>query len=99
MRSHVISFRLLFLLSLLMLLAACGGSTTSTTSAPTPTPTVTLDAYETPIVFPTTAPQRIISLTPNISEMLGALNLDNRVVGVDYYTNYPADLTTKPKVS
>src|SRR5436190_518813 len=99
MRSHVISFRLLFPLSLLVLLTACGGSTTGTTSVPTPTPTVTLDAYGTPIVFPTTAPQRIVSLTPNISEMLGALNLDSRVVGVDYYTNYPADLTTKPKVS
>ena len=101
MRSYVIStrFRLLFLLPFLVLLAACGGSTTGTTSAPTPTPTVTLDAYGTPIAFPTTAPQRIVSLTPNISEMLGALNLDSRVVGIDNYTNYPADLTTKPKVS
>ena len=33
------------------------------------------------------------------SEMLGALHLDSKVVGVDYYTNYPADLTSLPKVS
>src|SRR5438105_959461 len=65
----------------------------------TPLPAITLDAYGTPIVFPTSAPQRIVSLVPNVSEMLGALNLDSRVVGIDYYTNYPADLTTKPKVS
>jgi iron complex transport system substrate-binding protein len=36
---------------------------------------------------------------PNVSEILGALHLEGRVVGVDYYTNYPADLTTLPKVS
>ena len=103
MRSHVISSRLwlLFLLCLLVLLTACGGGGNggTGTSTPTPLPAVTQDAYGTPIVFPTTAPQRIVSLVPNVSEMLGALNLDSRVVGVDFYTNYPADLTTKPKVS
>ena len=52
-----------------------------------------------PITYPTSAPQRIVSLTPNISEMLGALHLEGRVVGIDYYTNYPADLTSLPKVS
>ncbi|HLJ33700.1 MAG TPA: helical backbone metal receptor, partial [Ktedonobacteraceae bacterium] len=57
------------------------------------------DAYGSPITYPATAPQRIVSLTPNISEMLGALHLDSKVVGVDYYTNYPADLTSLPKVS
>jgi iron complex transport system substrate-binding protein len=103
MRSYVISSRLIvpLLLSLLVLLSACGQSTTTTTnsSAPTATPTAALDAYGTPITYPTTAPQRIVSLTPNISEMLGALHLDSKVVGVDFYTNYPADLTSLPKVS
>ena len=112
MRSHVISVRssssfirkkslLLVLICMLVLLVACGGSGSGGSGAatPTPLPAITLDAYGTPIVFPSSAPQRIVSLVPNVSEMLGALNLDSRVVGVDYYTNYPADLTTLPKVS
>ena len=103
LRSHVISSRLLalFLLPFLLLLAACGSSPTitGTTNVPTPTPTVALDAYGTPIVFPTTAPQHIVSLTPSTSEMLGVLNLDSKVVGIDYYTNYPTALTSLPKVS
>jgi ABC-type Fe3+-hydroxamate transport system substrate-binding protein len=103
MRSHVISSRLcvVLLLSLVVLLAACGqsGSSASSTPTQTPVPTVTLDAYGKPITFPTTAPQHIVSLTPNISEMLGALHLEGRVVAVDYYTNYPADLASLPKVS
>ena len=103
MRTYVISSRLIvpLLLTLLVLLSACGQSTTTQTNsqAPTATPTAALDAYGTPITYPTKAPQRIVSLTPNISEMLGALNLDSKVVGVDFYTNYPADLTSLPKVS
>src|SRR6266581_4106328 len=73
----------------------------STAARPQPgaTPTVALDAYGTPIIFPTTPPQRIISLLPNTSEMLGALHLQERVVAVDYYTTYPADLASLPKVS
>lgn len=102
MRSYVISFRLIVpaLLTFLVLLSACGQSTTTASiTAPAATPTAALDAYGTPITYPTTAPQRIVSLTPNDSEMLGALHLDSKVVGVDYYTNYPADLTSLPKVS
>jgi iron complex transport system substrate-binding protein len=103
MRTHVISSRffVVLLLSLVVLFVACGqsGNTTGSPPAQTPTPTVTLDAYGKPVTFPNSAPQRIVSLTPNISEMLGALHLEGRVVAVDYYTNYPADLTTLPKVS
>ena len=112
MRSHVISTRrfLPFLLAFLLLLTACGGqssqgssssSSTGSGSVPTPTPTlaITRDAYGTPITFPTTAPQRIVSMVPTTSDMLGALHLDSRVVAVDYYTDYPADLTKLPKVS
>ena len=103
MRSHVISTRLFttLLLSFLVLLAACGQTPTSSTSSnatATPTP-VALDAYGTPVVYPKTAPQRIISLVPTTSEILGSLNLDSKVVGIDFYTNYPADLTSLPKVS
>jgi len=98
MFSRVIS--LLLLLSCFVLLTACGQNS-SPAAGPqlVATPTVALDAYGTPIVFPTTPPQRIISLLPNTSEILGALQLQGRVVAVDYYTTYPADLASLPKVS
>jgi iron complex transport system substrate-binding protein len=102
MRSHVISLRLAFvlLLSCFVLLTACGQSSLPTTGAkPTPTPTVALDFDGTPIVFPTTAARRIVSLLPSTSEMLGALQLQGRVVAVDYYTSYPPELASLPKVS
>src|SRR5258707_13845737 len=70
MRSHVISFRLSLVLFLtcFVLLTACGQSSSLTNGAkPTPTPTVALDFYGTPIVFPTTAPRRIVSLLPSTS--------------------------------
>src|SRR5438128_6457894 len=102
MRSHVISFRLslVLLLSCFVLLTACGQSSSQATGAkPTPTPTAALDFYGTPIVLPTSAPQRIVSLLPSTSEILGALHLQGRVVAVDYYTSYPSELASLPKVS
>jgi len=102
MRSHVISFRLslVLLLSCFVLLAACGQNSSPTTgSKPTPIPTAALDFYGTPIVLPTSAPRRIVSLLPSTSEMLGALRLQGRVVAVDYYTSYPPELASLPKVS
>lgn len=57
------------------------------------------DAYGKPITFSCTAPQKIITLIPAESEIVAALGLDNRVVAVDNYTDYPADLASKPKIS
>src|SRR6266704_1084072 len=102
MLSRVTSFRhsLVLLLSFFVLLAACGQSSSPTTGSQlTPTPTVARDVYGTPVVFPTAAPQRIVSLLPSTSEILGALHLEGRVVAVDYYTTYPPDLASLPKVS
>jgi iron complex transport system substrate-binding protein len=102
MLSRVTSFRhsLVLLLSSFVLLAACGQSSSPTTGSQlTPTPTVARDVYGTPVVFPTAAPQRIVSLLPSTSEILGALHLEGRVVAVDYYTTYPPDLASLPKVS
>jgi iron complex transport system substrate-binding protein len=108
MFSRVISLRFtlisLICCMVLLTLAACGQSSNSTSSAgssalPTPTPTTTLDEMGTPIVFPTNPPQRIVSLVPSTSEMLGALQLGSKVVGVDYYTNYPTSFAAIPRVS
>jgi iron complex transport system substrate-binding protein len=93
---------LVLLVSLLLLLAACGqgiSTTTGSNAPPAATPTIALDVFGKPIVFPRTPPQRIVSLLPSTSEILGALHLEQRVVGVDYYTNYPSALASKPKVS
>jgi ABC-type Fe3+-hydroxamate transport system substrate-binding protein len=92
-----------FLFLCLMFLAACSQNSTPSTgqssNTPTATPTSAVDAYGTPISFPQSAPQRIVSLEPNISEILGALNLQNHVAAVDYNTNYPAELARLPKIS
>jgi iron complex transport system substrate-binding protein len=92
----------ILLLSLFALLAACGQSTATTIgsgSRPSPSPSPVYDYYGTPVAFPASAPQRIVSLVPSSSEILGALNLQSRVVGVDYYTAYPPALAKLPKVS
>jgi len=43
-------------------------------------------------------PQRIISLAPSNTEILFALGLGDKVVGVTEYCNYPEAATAKPKV-
>lgn len=44
------------------------------------------------------APRRIVSLAPNATEMLFALGLGERIVGVTNYCNYPPEAKRKPKV-
>lgn len=101
MRTNVISPYRLFLLtlSLCLFVAAACGSSSGQGANPASTPTPALDVYGTPIAFPQTPPQRIVSLAPSTSEELAALGLQGRIVGVDFNTNYPADLTKLPKVS
>jgi iron complex transport system substrate-binding protein len=43
-------------------------------------------------------PQRIISTAPSITEMLYALGLGDRVVGVTRYCKYPPEAQLKPKI-
>ncbi|HLZ62522.1 MAG TPA: ABC transporter substrate-binding protein [Ktedonosporobacter sp.] len=101
-RTPMVRLLSLLLLSLTLLLAACGGqsqSAASPTAAPTATPIPAVDANGTPIAFPTSAPQRIVSLVPSTSEVLAALGVANHIVAVDYYTNYPASVAALPKIS
>lgn len=43
-------------------------------------------------------PQRIVSLAPSNTEMLFALDLGERVAGVDQFSNYPPAAAAKPKI-
>lgn len=78
-------------------LAACGPSQSAAQGPEKPV--IAKDANGTPIVVPSAAPQRIVSLGATDSEILGALSVNSRVVGVDFYTDYPADLAAKQKIS
>jgi iron complex transport system substrate-binding protein len=43
-------------------------------------------------------PQRIVSLAPSNTEILYALGLEDRIVGVTDYCDYPASAADKPKI-
>jgi iron complex transport system substrate-binding protein len=45
-----------------------------------------------------TDPQRVISLAPNVTEILFALGLESRVVGVTSYCDFPEAAKAKEKV-
>jgi iron complex transport system substrate-binding protein len=46
----------------------------------------------------TSAPQRIVSLAPGITETLYALGLDDKIAGVTTFCDWPAAARTKPKI-
>jgi iron complex transport system substrate-binding protein len=51
------------------------------------------------IAFPLSAPpRRIVSLAPNVTEILFALGLDGEIVGVTRYCDFPEGALRKPKV-
>jgi iron complex transport system substrate-binding protein len=50
-------------------------------------------------VFPADAhPQRLVSLAPSVTEILYFLELDDRVVGVTAFCNYPPEVKQKPRI-
>jgi iron complex transport system substrate-binding protein len=88
------------LLSLLVAITALAGCGATANAPQVPEkPLIAKDAIGTTITIPASAPQRIISETPADSEILAALGVNSRVVAVDYYTDYPADLAAKPKIT
>jgi len=44
------------------------------------------------------SPERIVSLAPGLTEVLFSLGLDNRIVGVTDYCNYPPEALSKTRV-
>jgi len=87
--------------SALLALGGCGSGTNASTATPAApsAPLLEKDADGRAIVIPAAAPQRIISLTPSNSEILAALGVGARVIGVDDGTDYPADFAAKAKVT
>jgi len=80
-------------------LTACGGSSSGGASSTPARPVISKDALGNPISIPATTPQRIVSLTPADSEILAAVGADAHVVAVDNFTDYPASMAAKPKIS
>ncbi len=72
-----------------------GFATVEATAARFPL-TVTDDAARSVVV--SRLPERIVSLSASNTEILYALGLGDRVVGVDDYSNYPASVKDKPRV-
>jgi iron complex transport system substrate-binding protein len=50
------------------------------------------------VAFAAEPPKRIISLAPNITEILFALGLGERIVGVTSFCDYPEEAKKKPRV-
>lgn len=84
--------RLILLVSTLalVLMTACAPVT------PTGPGTITDDLGRTVNIEET--PERIVSLAPSITEILFALDLGDKVVGVTAHCDYPAEALDKPKV-
>ncbi len=106
------SFAAISLLAALIVLTACGGAAQPTTNSasptaaptrtpvpPTPTPEplkVTDDLGKT-LTF-AQAPTRIISLAPNVTEILFAVGAGDKVVGVQDFSNHPPEAMELPKI-
>ena len=88
------------LFALTMMLAALTACASAATNAPTAAPaafiTVTDDAGRQ--VTLKNLPTRIVSLAPSNTEILYALGLGDRVVGVTEYCDYPPEAKQKPKI-
>jgi iron complex transport system substrate-binding protein len=75
-----------------------GVLTACSTSTPTPSSFTTTDFLGRAITINNTHPQKIISLAPSNTEILFALGLGDRIIGVTDYCNYPPEAKTKPSV-
>lgn len=51
-----------------------------------------------PVIAMAESPQRIVSLAPNVTEVLYDLGLGARVIAVSTYCNYPPEVKGKPKI-
>jgi iron complex transport system substrate-binding protein len=61
-------------------------------------PAILLVLWGGAILRPQQVPKRIVSMAPSITEMLYALGLGDRVVGVTTFCHYPPEAARKPKI-
>lgn len=107
MRFTTLACLLICALSAISMLAACGTPASTSTAAPT----LTAAAANAPSVFPRTvvdsggtsvefrtAPMRIISLSPGLTEILFAIGAGDRVAVVDRFSDYPASVASLPRM-
>jgi iron complex transport system substrate-binding protein len=88
--------KLLRLLGVITLIGILG--LTACTQTSTPSSVTYVDDIGRTVQI-TGIPQRIISLSPSNTEMIYALGLQDKLVGVTSYDDYPPDAKTKPVVS
>jgi iron complex transport system substrate-binding protein len=83
--------------------AVCGCSTVTPTATPTPAPAsqypMTLSDYYGRTATLTQAPERIVSTSAANTEILFDLGLGSKIVGVDEYSDYPAEAKNITHVS
>jgi iron complex transport system substrate-binding protein len=60
-------------------------------------PIVVRDAFERAVILPA-PPQRIVTIFASNTEMVAALGLADRIVGIEAYTRYPPEVLGKPLV-
>jgi len=82
------------LLALLLILGAWAAPVHARVTA---SPIVVVDDHHTTLTLQS-APRRIISLAPNVTEILFSLGIGPRVVGVSTATDYPAAATKLPVI-
>ncbi|HVG36456.1 MAG TPA: ABC transporter substrate-binding protein, partial [Thermoplasmata archaeon] len=96
MRSRIFAF----LAVLLLTLASCGGAVSvspspSVTASPFP---ATLSDFQNRSVTVPARPERLVSIGPSITAFLFALGAGSRVVGVDDFSDEPAEAATREHV-
>lgn len=101
MKFTKLTVSILTLLMLLALLAGCGAqpsaSQSAAPSASQPAELKTTDFLGREITL-SAVPEKIVSLTPSNTELLYALGLGGKVVGVDASSNYPEEAAGKTVV-
>jgi cobalamin transport system substrate-binding protein len=96
MRSRFVTF----LAVLLFTLAACGGAvpvTSSPSLTASPFPATLVDFQNRSVTVPA-RPERLVSIGPSITAFLFALGAGPRVVGVDDFSDEPAEAATREHV-
>ena len=103
MKSHIKLINLLIYMCVILLVIGCGKQTEK--------PNLTIPKNTVDNVFPMTLtdqmgrevviekiPERIVSLAPNNTEILFALNLEDKIVGVTTFCDYPLGVENKEKI-